>query len=180
MLDWVFSDGLNKKTFFCFESQLVLVSGTFILFPPHPPDAGVPGLELGLALVEEVAEVGGDGQQDRLGRRLVVVLPVPLVQQGHVVAHADQGVPQQLQLRRVDLGGDGAVAVPGQAEIGTRNLSQMTSFNFLTKSKTKTQNISLPILASVGSPRLCDLGRPWVRPPALSSGRTQVAGYNLF
>ena len=61
---------------------------------------------------------------------LIVVLPVPLVQQGHVVAHADQGVPQQLQLRRVDLGGDGAVAVPGQADIGAKNLSQIT-FNLI-------------------------------------------------
>ena len=44
-------------------------------FPQHelelaqspPPDAGVPGLELGLSLVEEVDEVGGDGQQNGLG-----------------------------------------------------------------------------------------------------------------
>ena len=43
---------------------------------------------------------------------LIGVLPVPLVQQVHVVAHGHQRLPQQLQLRRVDLGGDRAVAVP--------------------------------------------------------------------
>ena len=43
---------------------------------------------------------------------LVGVLPVPLVQQVHVVAHGHQRLPQQLQLRRVDLRGDRAVAVP--------------------------------------------------------------------
>ena len=35
-----------------------------------PPDAGVPGLELGLALVQEVDQVSGDGQQHRLGGNL--------------------------------------------------------------------------------------------------------------
>ena len=110
---------------------------------------------------------------------LIVVLPVPLVQQGHIVAHADQGVPQQLQLRRVNLGGDGAVAIPGQAEIGAEYLSQRP-FTKFTKTKTKTLNLWLPILLSVGSPRLCGLGRLWVRPPALSTGRTQGAGYNLL
>ena len=43
---------------------------------------------------------------------LIGVLPVPLVQQVHVVAHGHQRLPQQLQLRRVDLRGDRAVAVP--------------------------------------------------------------------
>ena len=51
-------------------------------FPQHqlelaqspPPDAGVPGLELGLSLVEEVDEVGRDGQEDGLRRRLGMVL----------------------------------------------------------------------------------------------------------
>ena len=91
-------------------------------FPQHelkfaqssPPDPGISGLELGLALVEEVDQVGGDGQQDGLGGSLVGVLPVPLVQQVDVVAHTDQGLPQHLQLRGVDLGGDGPVAVPGR------------------------------------------------------------------
>ena len=43
---------------------------------------------------------------------LVGVLPVPFVQQVDVVAHTDQRLPQHLQLGRVDLGGDGPVAVP--------------------------------------------------------------------
>ena len=42
---------------------------------------------------------------------LVRVLPVPLVQQVDVIAHGDQRLPQHLQLGRVDLRGDGAVAV---------------------------------------------------------------------
>ena len=90
-------------------------------FPEHelelaqspPPDPGISRLELGLALVEEVDQVGGDGQQDGLGGSLVGVLPVPLVQQVDVVAHTDQRLPQHLQLRRIDLGGDRPVAVPG-------------------------------------------------------------------
>ena len=42
---------------------------------------------------------------------LVRVLPVPLVQQVDVIAHGDEGLPQHLQLGRIDLRGDGAVAV---------------------------------------------------------------------
>ena len=42
---------------------------------------------------------------------LVRVLPVPLVQQVDIIAHGDQGLPQHLQLCRVDLWGDGAVAI---------------------------------------------------------------------
>ena len=49
-------------------------------FPEHelelaqcpPPDTGVPGLELGLALVQEVDQVRGDGQQHRLGGNLQI------------------------------------------------------------------------------------------------------------
>jgi hypothetical protein len=69
-------------------------------------------LQLGLSLVKEVDEVGGDWEEVGLGWNLVVVLPVPLVHQPYVVAHADQGIAQQLQLGRVDLGWDGAVTIP--------------------------------------------------------------------
>ena len=39
-----------------------------------PPDARVPRLELRLALIEEVDEVGRDGQEDGLRRRLEILL----------------------------------------------------------------------------------------------------------
>ena len=53
-------------------------------FPQHelelaqssPPDAGVPGLELGLSLVEEVDQVGGDREEDGLGWGLGIVSTV--------------------------------------------------------------------------------------------------------
>ena len=35
-----------------------------------PPDASIPGLELGLALVQEMDQVSCDRQQNGLGRRL--------------------------------------------------------------------------------------------------------------
>ena len=49
------------------EHELELAEGA-------PPDARVPGLELGLPLVEEVDQVGGDGQQHGLGGNLEVCL----------------------------------------------------------------------------------------------------------
>ena len=49
-----------------------------------------------------------------LNTDLVGVLPVPLVQEVDVVAHADQRLPQHLQLGCVDLRGDRPVSVPSQ------------------------------------------------------------------
>ena len=47
------------------EHELELAQGA-------PPDASVPGLELGLPLVEEVDQVRRDGQQHRLGGDLAM------------------------------------------------------------------------------------------------------------
>ena len=49
------------------EHELELAEGA-------PPDARVPGLELGLPLVEEVDQVGGDGKQHGLRGNLEVCL----------------------------------------------------------------------------------------------------------
>ena len=87
------------------EHELQLAEGS-------PPDPSISGLQLWLPLVEEVGEVGGDGQQVGLGRHPVVVLPVPLVQQVDVIAHPHQGLPEHQQLRRVNLRRDRPVPIP--------------------------------------------------------------------
>ena len=51
------------------EHELELAEGA-------PPDARVPGLELGLPLVEEVDQVGGDREEDGLGWGLGIVSTV--------------------------------------------------------------------------------------------------------
>ena len=51
------------------EHELELAEGA-------PPDARVPGLELGLPLVEEVDQVGGDREEDGLGWGLSIVSTV--------------------------------------------------------------------------------------------------------
>ena len=72
--------------------------------PPYPR---ISGLELGLPLVQEMFEVSGDRQQDGLwwdlqfsfrntveyaGPCLVIILPVPLVNQVHIAPHGHQSL----------------------------------------------------------------------------------------
>ena len=63
------------------------------------------------SLVEEVGQVCSDGQQYRLGRNLIIVLPVPLLQETGVVAHSLEDLNELGQLLRVNLRGNGSVAI---------------------------------------------------------------------